>query len=546
MFWETFLDPASLMCFSDELAADRFRNDLFESVVGLSSLCETVPELLRSSTSRVAQFPLNPTSRTTLQRASSLEASHRIVLLKAASEWIDSRYRRGMNNWQSNHSQWLAEKAAWENSHPDLAPERRDSFTRIYKQLINDEDAPKVGVRRKRARICSLKTIDTGRDDCLYAGERGHGPLCHVFAAFVKERSSESKRFNTSYFFKDATSYLRIRKESANREIAFQKLLHENRSCPRDFQARWDAYLAALNLNEATIVQRGKLPHCEKLTRTEKTTCQWNPHTNLCVQYARMAAGLDAETRTLESQYREWRSKFLAAPRKPSFKYPSGRVLPTPKIFGEGYFAVDLGRSVLRVRLEATGSPEWLEFGIQPWPRLYKPDRSTATISSAHITFTGVRPRVGLRFQTPHAISRFACSQDDIDQLRSQQYPRQSQDQQFLDAAREMLFEPASPIPQDVRVLAVDLGEVGASAAVFAGRQFEQDIELRLLKIDRNYSTPPENLSPASTSAVPPSKSRGLRKEHVGVHYDRLAMERSDVARYRNAKNTHSQPRTAD
>jgi len=222
-----------------------------------------------------------------------------------------------------------------------------------------------------------------------------------------------------------------------------------------------------------------------------------------------------------------------------------------PKIFGAGFHEIDFDCSVLRIRLDDMPEGEWLDLGFIPWPRDYRPSKDEVQdkITSVHVNFVGTRARVGFRFDVPHQPSRFDCTQDELDELRSQRFPRQAQDQQFLDAARKRLIESFSgDAERNLRLLAVDLGETGACAAVYQGRSHQEDVALEIIKIDRHYAELPPILERDKAQDSPPKFSRddprGLRKEHVGRHLTRLAEGAANIAGHRQKDGTT--PTTAD
>lgn len=308
------------------------------------------------------------------------------------------------------------------------------------------------------------------------------------------------------------------------------------------FSDAWKNYFSAVNLTEQTAFEQGTLKHCAKISGTyEESTCEFNPHTHLCTQYREAVVRLPPEIQKLEGEYREWRQQFLAAPRKPSFRYPSSRRLPMPKVFGAGFHEIDFDRSIVRLRLDDMADGEWIEFGFKPWPRDYRPTKRDVQVSSVHVAFHGNRMRAGFRFATNPLPSRFAVSQDELDDLRSKQFPRQAQDRQFLAAARTRLVDSFGGVPErDLRVLAVDLGEKGAGAVVYRGRIHEIDVPLRIVKIDRLYDGVPMVLEADRTKNPPPrfddkSDPRGVRKEHVGRLLLQLQQGAAKIAKMRSS-----------
>lgn len=523
---------------------DRWRLAVFDGIAGIRQIDRLgrhpVPAELRTALAVVRNAPLTESAQRLFARLRGVEPSQRLVLLKSAAEWVVGRYVRGMENWVRQREHWEREKAEWERNHPALTEEVRTQFTNIFASLADPDRDGRPGVKRKKPRICPYARLAEGKDNCIYAGEKGHGPLCWKYVGFVNRRK-EQGRFNEKHFAENAASYIRLRHGRPRRK-ALEMLYAKVPQCRAWFERAWDAYLREMGLNEQTVVQHGRLPHCLNIGKTgAESRCEWNPHTELCRRYKAAVDRLPEDLRALEGEYREWRGEYLAGPRKPQFRYPSSRNLPTPKIFGRGYYEVDLERSVVRLRLGGVGDGEWVELGITPWPRGYRPSRKEAAgrITSVHVHFVGTRARIGLRFEVAHRESRFGCMQEEIDLLRSREYPRRAQDQAFLDAARERLVGSfAGDADREMRVLAVDLGETGAAAAVFRGRQHEGDVHLAVVKIDRKYPQLPEVLEKDQAAGReerfdPRSDPRGLRKEHVGRHLHRRAQILSEVTRRR-------------
>jgi hypothetical protein len=392
-FWDFFLAPNLDGVAADETEPDRWRLAVFDYISGLRPEIELagrpVPELLRQAMLVVSGRTKTTTTTRLFDRLRSMEPSHRLVLLKAAAEWIVARYQRGLENWTRQHDEWEKEKEAWESEHPRLTEHVRNRFTRVFKELVEEPtgNGPK-GVRRKNPRICPYERLRQNKDNCIYAGEKGHGPLCWRYVGFVRHQK-ERGRFNDEHFWENAERYLTVRRtlekpdvrrklRGSPRQEAFNRL-YQQKGIERAkgwFTAAWNDYLQAMELREQTVVNEGRLPHCQKIGETwERSQCERNPHTHLCAQYKLALAAMDQETLSLEREYREWRRQYLAGPRKPSFKYPSSRKLPTPKIFGTGYQEIDFETSVLRLRLDGMRQGECIEFGFIPWPKDYRPGR---------------------------------------------------------------------------------------------------------------------------------------------------------------------------
>ena len=541
-FWHFFLTPSVDGVDADESERDRCRLAVFDAVAGIRSEIrigdQSLSQALKDAVSQVAQRPKTVSTQQLFERMRGLDPAHRLVLTKSAAEWIVARYQHGVENWQRQRAEWEKEKQEWEGRHPVLRQEICEQFTQIFKSLVWDPEKP-PGVKNKRPRICPYERLKVDSDNCIYAGEKGHGPLCWKYATFVRDQKKQNGKFNEKHFCDNAEMYLRFR-NTRDRVCALQCLHREVPQCKRWFETAWNAYLKALELNEETAVTHGQLPHCRKIGETwEESKCQRNPHTELCRQYKNKLSTLDADTLKLEADYRQWRRNFLAGPSKPSFRYPSSRTLPMPKIFGDRFHEIDLERSVIRLRLDDMPEGESIEFGFIPWPRGYHPRRSEVLVTSVHVNFVGSRARVGFRFDVPHRESRFRCTQDELDELRSRTYPRQAQDQQFLDAARQRLLESFSGGAEtDLRILAVDLGETGAHTAVYVGRRHQLDVPLRIVKIDQRYEGLPEVLEKDKLLENPPkfdpkTDLRGLRKEHVGRHLNQLADGAAKISEHR-------------
>ncbi|HED53515.1 MAG TPA: hypothetical protein ENJ00_04870 [Phycisphaerales bacterium] len=587
-----FLDPETCGLESDEKQYDRWRRDVFDHVAGFRSidrlsddpLPRPIPDQLAAAMQAAVDDSITTqtTSSTCLfQRLEGLDKRHRLVLLKSAAEWMVARYQRGMENWVRQHAEWEDEKEAWEKAHPELTPEIRERFTGIFSRLkvSGDESGTgtsehaepvKTGVRRKNPRICRYERLRKHIDNCCYAGDSGHSPLCWKFAEFQRDRLLQNKQFNKKAFKKNASKLASICHERRTRPSklflspkAADLILPDTKPGSRpttlkSFKADWQAYLKFMGINEETAVAEGRLPHCLSIGKKhEESTCLHNKHTDLCNQYSRLLnaefakeISRDADGFTkLEGTYRDWRRYYLAGPSKPSFRYPSSKSLPMPKVFGSGFFELDMDRSVVRLRLDDAASEEWMEIGFDPWPRQYSPSRDQVAdrVSSIHVNFASpTRVRLGFHFRVEHRPSRFGCTQDELDLLRSRTYPREAQDKAFLAAARKRLLDSWTGEDPDshLRLLAVDMGTGGAHVMVFEGRKHGSDEPLRINKGDRLYDTFPDKKpkdkggkdknnknQPAAVVEV-----KGLRKEHVGRHLAAIAEQSARNAAYRQEK----------
>jgi IS605 OrfB family transposase len=526
-FWEFFLEPERFLTYDDPAGPDSRRLDAFDAALTPEGH-ETLPDPpfspeLKDSIRAVAAFPRTQSAQQLFARLQDYQRPHRKILLKAAAEWVFARYVRGYENWLEQRTAWDNEKAEWESKRPELTPEIREQFNAIFREL---------NVREKRPRICSWERLQQKKDNCEYAGqgsprEKRHSPLCVKYAAFLR-RERQVKAKNWKKYFRDFRDNAELYLKSGIRSL--------HPEAQNYFQAVWGAYLREMGLNEATVREQygGRLPHCDKLGGD----CEFNQHTELCKQYEQRLRALPEEIRRAEPVYREWRRHYLSGPSKPNFRYPSARLRSVPKIFGKDYFQADFENSTVGLRLDDMGEGEFLRFAFKPWPRQYSPQPGETEITSVHLHFVGTRPRIGFRFLVPHKPSRFQCSQDELDFLRSRRYPRVAQDQQFLDAARELLLRSFHGDPQkELKILAVDLGERGAHAAIYQGGEFRSAMPLKIIKIDKLYDAPPES-SPAQSAAqaragATTKRRVGLAKKHVGRHLQTLSEEAAKIAKKR-------------
>jgi hypothetical protein len=574
------LEPSLEGASADEKTRDRWRLHVFDDVAGyrrVSTLDDRpIPASLRAAMGQAAaalpgQAEKNDNVVRLFARLRTLEPQHRLVLLKSAAEWIVARYLRGVENWRRGHKAWSDEKADWEKARPQLTTVIREKYTTVYKQLKDPKRDDQPGLRKKNPRICPYERLKQNIDNCCYAGRTGHDPLCWKYHEFVKAQKVKDPTFNDKRFFEDAQKFAKycakngvhnpsnvfLSPQAANALFADApqqaRTDHLNR-----FKRNWAAYLQAVNVTASTAVEKGCLPHCAKLgEKFEKSACTWNPHTKYCLEYKRALTnpdnGLDDADLALEPVYREWRRDFLAGPRKPEFRYPCARDLPMPKVFGDSFFEVDFDRSVLRLRLDDMKQGEWIEFGFIHWPRDYSPSREQikSMVTSIHINFVSPsRVRAGFRFDVEHKQSRFAVSQDELDDLRSKTFPRRAHDQQFIDAARKRLLETFEGDPaKDLRILSIDMGMSGAHAALYLGTRHLHDVAIPIHKFDKLYTDVPVVFAHKKDNEgnVTPD-ARGLRKEHVGLHLKCIADGASKIAmtRQRDTENPAQAPLDSD
>lgn len=536
--WKLFFDTENLFANLTEADADKFRLDLADHLLQGEIAGRSVSPLLsagvRTELQSYAGQPPTEHARRLAVRMRSLDRAHRMVLVKAAVDLIGARYIRIAKNHEEQFPHWDDERKTWEAKHPELTPEVCERLTGIFREMK---------VTRKSPRICTWELLSQIELNCQWAGERvgkvGHAPLCKKYRGFVQEELKGKLRKSEKLFRENAGIYLKARRERRLPLLqAMQELVSENRARTW-FQSAWIVYLSYMGLNEETILKayEGKLPHC--LTFGDNVNCRFNPHTALCEEYRRKLMALSESDRVNEGVYREWRRSYLSGPKKPSFRYPSSVDLTVPKIFGAGYHEIDFEQSTLRLRLDDMPAGDWLEFAFEPWPSDYDRQPESTTITSVSIHFIGNRPRVNFRFEVPHRESRFSMSQDQIDVLRSREFPRQHQDNDFLAAARELLLQSWNGGPKEqIRILGVDLGETGASSAVFEGRDHQKDIPLKVVKRKWLYFTRPKS-EVKQQPKTNPSESRteevddGLTKEHVARHRSKLATQAREIEEHR-------------
>jgi hypothetical protein len=524
-FWDSVLDPESALQDSQRNRSDWFRLTLVKAALGLipADLPDdwSVSLSLAQAINEVRSLRITKSTAALKVRAEQLNDAHFMIICKSAAEWIMQRYVRVNENQARQLEEWTKEKAEWESRHPELTEELRNTYNHIFREL---------GIRRKKPRVCTWEHLSKQRDNCEWAGKRlmsggkwqNHAQLC------VKYRDFEGKidKGKKTYFTENAKSYLAIRKRnrSLKRNEALENLYKSVPKARGWFGREWERYLKVTGLSEQTLLadQSGRLPHCVEFG--EEFECAYNRHTNECEQYRRLVSALPSSAQDAESLYREWRREYLAGPRRAVFRYPSAQNLPLPKIFGRGFYTIEFTNSVLRLRLDDMPDGEFLDFGFKPWPRGYDFQPEGIEITSVHVHFIGTRARVGFRFSVPHKASRLGISQDEIDRLRSYNFPRKAQDQKFLDEVRKQIIANLSGCPEgDLRILTVDLGTEKSGAAVFKGREFVSSFVLKTVKLDNLYETRPSPPKDSQGKQKLPDKKLGLGPGHVGRHLTALA-----------------------
>jgi IS605 OrfB family transposase len=532
LFWEFMLEPENFCPDTYDRGPDWLRHEIFVLAAGWRTFedikAHNMPESLFESIKIASSKPRSKTAEALFIRLKSLEASHVMVLLKSASEWLSTRYVRQSENWKQNEQEWQKKKAAWEDKHPELTPAIRDKYNAIFVEL---------GISEKRPHVCSWKKLSENKDNCDWAGERknigdkwiSHSDLCIKYHEFARKLRSKQRQ----HFVDNANQYLELRRRYPQwtRDMAMNGLFKNVPLARNWFRNAWTNYLNALNILETTILENysGHLPHCEKLS----DECVFKKHTDNCRRYKLLLGEkLSNQERELEETYREWRREFLAPPNKPFLRYPSAQKLPTPKLFGRGYYDLDFTRHVVKLRLDDMPADNFVSFGFKPWPRGYDKKPGEINITSVHVHFIGTRARVGFRFAVPHSDSRFSVSQDKIDELRSGGFPGKSQDQEFLNEARQRLLDGMNENQKSaLRIMAVDLGTHRAAAAFFTGCIFNKAKLLKLKKIDlltepKTDTTKPEKLS-ADEKKI--QREKGLTQHHVGKHFETLEARTKEI-----------------
>ncbi len=536
LFWKFFLEPKQFYDNSLEIDSDWVRLSVFRVVSGMDTEdsiagLQLDPSLVDSIHS-VILLAKTKSANNIHGRLAEFERSHQMVLLKATAEWVISHYQNAYENWKRQYPEWEKEKKEWERTHPKLT----DSIRKDYNKLFQ-----KLKVTRKRPRICSWQRLENFTDNCEYAGEeikfgrerRRHSALCKKFCDFLSKQERSAKRF----FVKNAKDYLSLRQRGNHAVPEAMTILLQKTPPATWFENSWKEYLKALNITEETILTEynGNLPHCEKLK--EDIGCQFNKHTNDCVRYRDLLdRHLSPSERELEGEYREWRRNYFSGPGKPSFRYPSWKGNSSPKIFGKDYFQIDFHSSTIKLRLDGMGSNDFISFAFQSWPPDYSPQPDDTEITSVQISFVGKRARIGFRFSVPHKKSRFGVTQDAIDELRSRKYPRQSQDQEFLEEARTRLLDSLQGIDKsELRLLAVDVGTRGAGAALFEGQAFVNTEQLNVVKANKLYAEVRRQMGKGKgkPDAGKSKTGAGLDPGHVSKHLKSMATEAENIASHR-------------
>ncbi|MFH1514482.1 MAG: zinc ribbon domain-containing protein [bacterium] len=530
-FWEFILNPD----FGKENVdnTDRFRRMIFDVVIGLNDekSVSSIPvstELI-DSVNHVASLQLTETAAALFQRLREMNPAHRQVLIKAATEWIVARYQRSYENWEKHDKAWEKEKNEWEEKNPELTEDVRQTFNKIFTELDITRNTPR--------RICDWERLKELKNNCLYAGEKiekqKHGRSCCKYNEFLKNHA-DVKNIK-KHFPENTEKYLELQKKYP--KLTTPEVMEKFKKAKpeaRNFPETWKDYLKELETNEKTIASKGyTLSHCVKFNE-----CEFNEHTDLCKRY-RAHILENPNLQELDKTYREWRKSYRYRPKKPAFKYPSAKKLPMPKIFGSKFYNPDFDSSIIGLRLDDMPEGKFVKFGFKPWPDDYSPQPDELDISSVQVSFVGTRARIGFHFNVSHSESRFNVSQDEIDLLRSQKYPRAKQDQKFLDEARKLLldsFQGNDP-EKNLRIMAVDLGINKGSVGIFKGKEFKTATQLTITKLEKLYDSPPKvkknGKEKKTRKELEREKQRGLSIEHVGQHLESWKTGATEIAEHR-------------
>lgn len=582
-FWKFFLEPAKDGTSEDVKDGDKQRLRLMDYILGVNST-PPVAEL-KESIEFVKSLKLKATAIALFERLKLMQPTHRLVLFKAAAEWVVARYWRQRESWEERTKIWNAEKADWEKKHPELTESIRDRFNHIFKNLRQKSEGDNAkDLKRKTPRICLYKDMKEGHPNCAYAGQRvggvAHDPLCKNFlvdftpksldgfepSSKAKNHNKNIPRDNLARFHHLAEfivgmvadgSTLKEAREAFRQELKSpkekldsprpnRKDKNENHLLDRDnklvescsvFMADYMGYINALGMTEQNLITKfksadNKLPHCATAHGVDGV-CRFNQHTKNCDNY-RLALDDHKDLQQFDEIYREWRKHFLAGPKRPVFKYPSAKNLPRPKIIGDGFWKADFENSTISLQTE-TG--EWLKFGFDPWPRKYIPSRAEVAklVTSVQVSFLGNRARAGFRFGVEHKVSRINATQTEIDDLRSHDFPSASNDEKYLAAVLKLVTEKFTGDAEgELRVLNVDLGNSEAGWALTVGKNFGGDIKNGGLPIVKVLSNKLLEQFPKGKDA--PDSKKGLNNKHVLRHQEDAAERAQKIVKYRQEK----------
>ncbi len=527
-FWEFFLNPDMIVVdptFSDSLRLKVF-DELSSDKMNTALLSGDISQPLLDSMDAVRRIEKSESTRKLFIRLAKMPAVQRMILLKAAADWVYARYDRLIHHWEKRRPIWQKEKTEWEAKHPELTEEIHDRFTQAFHA---------IEIKKKSPRVCLAAKLVNTKDDCDFAGERipadkkfvAHSQLCKKYWEFRRDWESTNPADYGKFkkkFPEMAWRYIEIgviKSRLTGNERMEELKREEGVKIPLDkwwFPKVWNSYLKILNLNVKTLRDYGKLPHCLKFDQP----CEFNKHTQQCLDYYGQLKDIPTDFYAFDDDYRKWRKQYLAGPKKPSFTYPSAKSSPAPKIFGEHFYEIDWDQSVVKLRLDDMKKGEFLSFRFKEWPGGYDVKEARANVSSVHLSFIGARARVGFRFAVAPKQSQFSISQEEIEKARSGEFAPREDERIFPAIVRDKILESFQGDPnKELRILTVDIGETGAAVGFFRGREFLVAKPLRINKLDKLY----ESLEKKEKDEY----RSGLNKDHVGRHLDSFEDMASEI-----------------
>jgi len=561
-FWDFFLTPETTLPNLDETNFDYIRLEVFSVAAGWKKpnhIAEyNLTDNLLKALYLLSVRPYKDGNKSAVRlfrRLEEMSPTQRMIVLKSAADWVFARYQRLLDNWNINRPIWETEKSEWEARHPNLTPEIRRLFTDIFQNM---------GIKNKSPRICLAERLIDIKNNCEFNGQKipqgnpedksksepqfvAHSQNCFRYWNFCRQRGKGEKKFNKKVFAKNAKRYLEIYARSQGRKTTdherMQTLYRELEKDKKikvpfdrwEFPTHWKEYLKEMNLNVGKLLESGGIEnlHCISF----KGDCQFNRHTDLCLEYAERIKTLPIDCVQLDRVYREWRRKFLAGPKRPTFTYPSA-ASPTPKIFGRNYYRIDWERSVVGIRLDDMPPGKFLEFSFQEWPDAYDIQDVRDRVSSVHLNFVGTRARIAFRFDVTSKKSRIGLTQEKMEQLRSGEFRPREDEREFPAEVRNAIlksFTGDGDPEQELRILTVDTGtDSGGAVGLFVGRKFEKCEPLKIVKSKKLYLSAKEieferefELSNGTIDKrryVP-----GVSREHHQLHLEKYDYKVSDL-----------------
>ncbi|MFN3821910.1 MAG: zinc ribbon domain-containing protein, partial [bacterium] len=389
------------------------------------------------------------------------------------------------------------------------------------------------------------------KHNCLYAGKiwksKRHSLLCVKYFRFI-DKISQYKTFQKwsreikKEFPEHAEHYLQKRKDNSTYSIDQYclDLKREHNKIRSWVPEVWNSYKKEMGLEEEYLLNHAQLPHCKK----PSDDCTHNPHTDKCVKYRKLIIekGMTKEEWELDREndgYREWRKSFLTPPKRPVISYPSARKGGS-LIFGKGFFKVDWEQSMVGLRLfDYRSRYEFIWLGFKPWPKNYRfPIPSTDNLTSVCINVVGTRLKVGFAFRISLNPSRFTFTQDELDRIREKQYPPKPDEYRFPAEVREFILKGFTGQPEQLKLVAVDVGDKKACAVLYEGTEFQKSAHLKILKLDKTLNA--LDIDEKAQDAI--SKKRGLTLEHLSKHIEQYRKKQKEIAQHRSEKSPSRTP----